>query len=600
MYKNQLQELAQRSCFNLPAYACFREGPDHAPRFKATVNFNGEIFESPNYCSTLRQAEHAAAEVALNTLSRRGPSHSLAARILDETGVCKNLLQETAQRAGVSLPVYTTIRSGPGHLPVFQCIVEVAGRTFVGEAAKTKKQAEKNAAMAAWSAIKQLTSQTPLLLDYEGSEEHDKSNPNALAVYRRDDRAAVVQNTSQIQSSQMFSTPNYGGRSRVRVVNVRDKNRLITDVSSAGQFHPGSSSSSSNHGDRNFEAGQSHGRYLYSQQSTASMGNTGSSLRPAVHQRRVMPVQQRRGLQSRSERFEFNQPLDERGLQSRSERFEYKQPLDERGLPWQSRSERFELKQPLEDRAMSLRSRSERFELKRPVEDYRLPLLSRSDSFERKPQQQLPVEDLRSRLQSRSERFDLRQQQPVEERGFLQSRSERFELKHPLLEEQGLPLQSRNERFEPKYQFLEELHQRDEDDWLRGETFNHPSLEREGAASAAAAPYSDGEENSYRSSPSSSSSPSMWSRSAQWWGSHFPAYTSSAAAAFANTFGLRPASSLAPPVRVRPMVAVCSAPPRRPEVIPHRTPPSTPQSLRDSDPSVDGEAAARLFSQLRL
>jgi dsRNA-specific ribonuclease len=86
MYKNQLQELAQRSCFNLPAYACIREGPDHAPRFKATVNFNGEVFESPNYWGTLRQAEHAAAEVALNTLSRRGPSQSLAARILVISG----------------------------------------------------------------------------------------------------------------------------------------------------------------------------------------------------------------------------------------------------------------------------------------------------------------------------------------------------------------------------------------------------------------------------------------------------------------------------------------------------------------------------------
>lgn len=82
MYKNQLQELAQRSCFNLPSYVCIREGPDHAPRFKAVVNFNGENFESPHYCSTLRQAEHAAAEVALNALSNRGPSHSLAARIL--------------------------------------------------------------------------------------------------------------------------------------------------------------------------------------------------------------------------------------------------------------------------------------------------------------------------------------------------------------------------------------------------------------------------------------------------------------------------------------------------------------------------------------
>lgn len=82
MYKNQLQELAQRSCFNLPSYTCLREGPDHAPRFKATVNFNGETFETPHYCSTLRQAEHSAAEVALNSLSHRGPSHSLAAKIL--------------------------------------------------------------------------------------------------------------------------------------------------------------------------------------------------------------------------------------------------------------------------------------------------------------------------------------------------------------------------------------------------------------------------------------------------------------------------------------------------------------------------------------
>lgn len=154
MYKNQLQELAQRSCFNLPSYSCIRQGPDHAPRFKACVNFNGEIFESPNYCTTLRQAEHSAAEVALNVLSTRGPSRSLTARVLDETGIYKNLLQETAHRAGLRLPVYTSVRSGPGHVPTFTCSVELAGMNFTGEAAKTKKQAEKNAAIAAWSALK--------------------------------------------------------------------------------------------------------------------------------------------------------------------------------------------------------------------------------------------------------------------------------------------------------------------------------------------------------------------------------------------------------------------------------------------------------------
>ncbi|CAF1831931.1 hypothetical protein Bca4012_030238 [Brassica carinata] len=160
MYKNQLQELAQRSCFNLPSYTCIREGPDHAPRFKATVNFNGEIFESPQYCSTLRQAEHSAAEVALGALSNRGPSHSLAARILDETGVYKNLLQEIAQRVGAPLPRYTTFRSGLGHQPVFTGTVELAGITFTGDQAKNKKQAEKNAAMAAWSSLKLLAKET--------------------------------------------------------------------------------------------------------------------------------------------------------------------------------------------------------------------------------------------------------------------------------------------------------------------------------------------------------------------------------------------------------------------------------------------------------
>ncbi|KAG9448241.1 hypothetical protein H6P81_014369 [Aristolochia fimbriata] len=82
MYKNQLQELAQRSNFDLPSYSCIKEGPAHMPRFKAFVNFNGEIFASPQYCTTLRQAEQSAAEVALISLYNRGPSLSLAARPL--------------------------------------------------------------------------------------------------------------------------------------------------------------------------------------------------------------------------------------------------------------------------------------------------------------------------------------------------------------------------------------------------------------------------------------------------------------------------------------------------------------------------------------
>lgn len=192
MYKNQLQELAQRSCFNLPSYTCIREGPDHAPRFKAVVNFNGDSFESPNYFSTLRQAEHAAAEVALCSLS----SQSLAARILDETGVYKNLLQEISQRVGAPLPRYTTYRSGLGHLPVFTGMVELAGITFTGEPAKNKKQAEKNAAMAAWSSLKQLAKQ-----DASSSSEPENSDEQ--------EQIRIARALLNYRLKQKIGTPNY-------------------------------------------------------------------------------------------------------------------------------------------------------------------------------------------------------------------------------------------------------------------------------------------------------------------------------------------------------------------------------------------------------
>lgn len=188
-----------------------REGPDHAPRFKANVNFLGETFESPHYFSTLRQAEHAAAEVALASLSARGPSHSLAARILDESGVYKNLLQEIAQRVGAPLPQYTTFRSGLGHLPVFRGTVELAGITFTGEPAKNKKQAEKNAALAAWSSLKQLAQQdSSSSAEPENNDEQEQIRiARALVNYRLKEKMDVGNTVSgpSVPFQKKFSVP---------------------------------------------------------------------------------------------------------------------------------------------------------------------------------------------------------------------------------------------------------------------------------------------------------------------------------------------------------------------------------------------------------
>ncbi|XP_043698180.1 double-stranded RNA-binding protein 1-like [Telopea speciosissima] len=148
LYKNQLQSYAQRRNISLPTYSCVREGLAHAPRFKAMVTIDGQTFESPRFFNTLKEAEHAAAKVALTSL----PSDD---REMEECVVYKNLLLELARKESFSLPVFATIQSGASHMPTFSSTVEVGGEVFYGKAAKTKKQAEMNAAKLAYSDLKE-------------------------------------------------------------------------------------------------------------------------------------------------------------------------------------------------------------------------------------------------------------------------------------------------------------------------------------------------------------------------------------------------------------------------------------------------------------
>lgn len=50
-------------------YSNICEGPSHSPCFKATVTVDGQTFESPDFLKTLKDAEHAAAKIALMSLS---------------------------------------------------------------------------------------------------------------------------------------------------------------------------------------------------------------------------------------------------------------------------------------------------------------------------------------------------------------------------------------------------------------------------------------------------------------------------------------------------------------------------------------------------
>ncbi|XP_022730376.1 uncharacterized protein LOC111285208 isoform X2 [Durio zibethinus] len=71
-----------------------------------------------------------------------------------ETGLCKNLLQEYAQKMNYAIPVYQCQKGeAPGRVPHFSCTVEIGGIRYIGATAKTKKEAEIKAARTALLAI---------------------------------------------------------------------------------------------------------------------------------------------------------------------------------------------------------------------------------------------------------------------------------------------------------------------------------------------------------------------------------------------------------------------------------------------------------------
>ncbi|KAK4272345.1 hypothetical protein QN277_020913 [Acacia crassicarpa] len=148
LYKNQLQTYAQKRNLNLPVYSTEREGPPHASRFKCKVTIDGQNFESPQFFPTLKDAEHAAAKVALMSLTDPGAQEY-------DIGLYKNLLQELVQKEGLRLPIYKTAKSGEAHTPTFVSNVEIEGVLYTGQEAKTKKQAEMSAAKVAYTNLKE-------------------------------------------------------------------------------------------------------------------------------------------------------------------------------------------------------------------------------------------------------------------------------------------------------------------------------------------------------------------------------------------------------------------------------------------------------------
>jgi ribonuclease-3 len=69
----------------------------------------------------------------------------------------KTSLQETASLAGLGVPVYEVVESGPDHAKTFQAMVVLDRHSYGPGAGRNKKEAEQNAAALAFAAVKAQT-----------------------------------------------------------------------------------------------------------------------------------------------------------------------------------------------------------------------------------------------------------------------------------------------------------------------------------------------------------------------------------------------------------------------------------------------------------
>ncbi|CAF1924496.1 double-stranded RNA-binding protein 1 [Brassica napus] len=154
VFKSRLQEYAQRYKLPTPLYEAIKEGPSHKPLFQSTVIVNDVRYDSLPGFFNRKAAEQSAAEVALQELAKSSDLTQSVSLPVHEMGLCKNLLQEYAQKMNYAIPLYQCQRSETlGRAPQFTCTVEIGGIKYTGAATKTKKEAEISAGRTALIAI---------------------------------------------------------------------------------------------------------------------------------------------------------------------------------------------------------------------------------------------------------------------------------------------------------------------------------------------------------------------------------------------------------------------------------------------------------------
>ncbi|KAK4562897.1 hypothetical protein RGQ29_005401 [Quercus rubra] len=147
MYKNRLQEYAQRSAIQLPMYKTVNEGSQHAPKFRSTVVVDGQIYTSSNTFLQRKIAEQDVSKLALEHISKKIKDEicPLTTLICENTVFCKSILNEFAVKMNLQKPIYNTVQR-EGLPPVFISSLVFNGVCYNGEPGRNKKEAEQLAA----------------------------------------------------------------------------------------------------------------------------------------------------------------------------------------------------------------------------------------------------------------------------------------------------------------------------------------------------------------------------------------------------------------------------------------------------------------------
>ncbi|XP_058227045.1 uncharacterized protein LOC131335615 [Rhododendron vialii] len=158
LWKNRLQEYAQRSGLPIPIYQTINEGAQRPPMFRSTVFVDGTYITSPNTFSNRKAAEQDVASVALASLTQKIKEEGYPIireslfpfPIIQDTVFCKSILNEYATKMNLEKPTYTTRSTiqPKGLLPVFISSLVFNGVNYTGEVGRSKKEAEQLAARA--------------------------------------------------------------------------------------------------------------------------------------------------------------------------------------------------------------------------------------------------------------------------------------------------------------------------------------------------------------------------------------------------------------------------------------------------------------------